>query len=208
MSSQIAVNSIDGLKDLRAAMAVYGEDTLGALGAVLTEVRRTNRWLQADGPAYWQDQIKRRREKVASAQAELFRKKLAKNASMSEQVENLKRAEAHLQDAEKRLVMTRKWATQFQHAVLEYQGSVRRLKTMASGEIPAGMNLLSRLIDALEAYLQVSAPTTSSIPDPTAVPAAMESIATKMLDDEPPPREDSDEEEPAEDPAAELEGLA
>ena len=45
-------------------MALYGEDTLGALGAVEAEVRRTLRWVQEERPYYWQEQIKRRREQV------------------------------------------------------------------------------------------------------------------------------------------------
>ena len=65
MSSQASVRSIDTLKDLRVALALYGEDTLGASGAVEAEVRRTLRWLQEEQPVYWQDQIKRRREQVS-----------------------------------------------------------------------------------------------------------------------------------------------
>jgi hypothetical protein len=62
MSSQASVHSIDALKDLRVALALYGEDTLAALGAVEAEVRRTQRWLEEERPFYWQEQIKRRRE--------------------------------------------------------------------------------------------------------------------------------------------------
>src|SRR5206468_8161861 len=60
MSSQADVRSIDELKNFRVALALYGEDTLGTLGAVEAEVRRTLRWLQEERPVYWQDQIKRR----------------------------------------------------------------------------------------------------------------------------------------------------
>jgi hypothetical protein len=67
MSSQAEVRSIDALKDFRTALALYAEDTLAALGAVEAEVRRTGQWLQQDRPGYWQEQIKRRREQVASA---------------------------------------------------------------------------------------------------------------------------------------------
>jgi hypothetical protein len=73
MSSQASVRSIDTLKDLRVALALYGEDTLGAIGAVEAEVRRTLRWLLEERPVYWQNQIKRRREQVSSARAEVFK---------------------------------------------------------------------------------------------------------------------------------------
>ena len=204
MSSQIAVNSIDALKDLRVALALYGEDTLAALGAVDAEIRRTNLWLQQDRPAYWQNQIKKSREQIASAKAELFRKKLGKGQGSSpstvEQVENVRKAEARLQDAEKRLILTRKWQTHFQQAALEYHAATRRLKTQAAGEAPRGVNLLSRLIDALEAYIRVS-PVSGSVTvasSKTATPE-LESIATKMIDDEPPADEISNDDSSARD---------
>ncbi len=113
MSSQAAVHSIDELKNLRVALALYGEDTLGTLGAVEAEVRRTLRWVEEERPVYWQEQIKRRREQVAMARSDVFRRNLQKrpdyNPAMSEQKEALRKAEASLQDAEKRLVLVRKW---------------------------------------------------------------------------------------------------
>ena len=162
MSSQAAVHSIEELKNFRVALALYGEDTLGTLGAVEAEVRRMLRWVEEERPAYWHDQIKRRREQVAMARADVFRRNLQKkpdyNPAMSEQKEALRKAEASLQDAEKRLVMVRKWQPLLRHAVLEYHASVQRLKDIAAGDVPSGVNLLTRIVDALEAYLQVAPP--------------------------------------------------
>jgi hypothetical protein len=162
MSSQASVRSIDTLKDLRVALALYSEDTLGAIGSVESEVRRTLRWLQEEQPVFWQNQIKRRREEVSSARAEVFKKNLQKrpdyNPPMSEQKENLRKAEASLQDAEKRLAAVKKWQPLFKHAVLEYHASVQRIKDLSAGDVPRAVNLLSRMIDSLEAYLRVAPP--------------------------------------------------
>lgn len=70
MSSQATVLSVDALKQFRSALALYGEESLAALGAVEAEVRRTVLWLEQDRPGYWQDQIKRRRELVSQARGE------------------------------------------------------------------------------------------------------------------------------------------
>jgi hypothetical protein len=162
MSSQASVRSIDTLKDLRVALALYSEDTLGAIGSVEAEVRRTLRWLQEEQPVFWQNQIKRRREEVSSARAEVFKKNLQKrpdyNPPMSEQKDNLRKAEASLQDAEKRLAAVKKWQPLFKHAVLEYHASVQRIKDLSAGDVPRAVNLLSRMIDSLEAYLRVAPP--------------------------------------------------
>ena len=191
MSSQAAVRSIDDLKSLRVALALYGEDTLGTLGAVEAEVRRTLRWVEEERPAYWQEQIKKRRELVAMARADVFRRNIQKrpdyNPAMSEQKEALRKAEASLQDAEKRLVMVRKWQPTLRHAVLEYHASVQRLKDMAAGDVPSGVNLLTRIVDALEAYLQVAPPSGLSLGGEaasasTTAPAQFVSIATTVMD--------------------------
>jgi hypothetical protein len=188
MSSQATVHSIDALKELRTALALYGDDTLGALGAVEAEVRRTMRWLQDERPYYWQEQIKRRREQVALARSDLFRRQLQKRPDytppMSEQKENLRKAEASLQDAEKRLAMVRKWQPLFKQAVLEYHASVQRLKDLSAGDVPRAVNLLTRIIDALEAYLRVAPPSGLGLPGLSSggAPAPFVSIATEILD--------------------------
>jgi hypothetical protein len=189
MSSQASVHSIDALKDLRTALALYGDDTLGALGAVEAEVRRTLRWLQDERPYFWQEQIKRRREQVSLARSDLFRRQLQKRPDytppMSEQKENLRKAEASLQDAEKRLAMVRKWQPLFKQAVLEYHASVQRLKDLSAGDVPRAVNLLTRLIDALEAYLRVTPPSGIGSEPAFAIGGAPEpfaSIATQIFD--------------------------
>ncbi|MGO9920235.1 MAG: hypothetical protein ACLQIB_36785 [Isosphaeraceae bacterium] len=189
MSSQATVHSIDALKELRTALVLYGEDTLGALGAVEAEVRRTMRWLQDERPYYWQEQIKRRREQVGLAKSELFRRQLQKRPDytppMSEQKENLRKAEASLQDAEKRLAMVRKWQPLYKQAVLEYHASVQRLKDLSASDVPRAVNLLSRLIDALESYLRIAPPSGLGLEPGLATggaPAPFVSIATEILD--------------------------
>jgi hypothetical protein len=196
MSFQAEVRSIEALKDFRTALALYGDDTLAALGAVELELRRTVYWLEQDRPLYWQEQIKRRREMVAAARSELFRRQLQKtpehSPSMVEQKENLRRAEASLQDAEKRLVLVRKWQPMLRQAILEYHGSIQRIKGLAAADVPSAVNLLSRIIDAIEAYLRVAPPSTTPLAaNPAAPPmtaaAEFETIAVKALDEEPPP---------------------
>jgi hypothetical protein len=188
MSSQATVHSVEALKQFRSALALYGEETLAALGAVGAEVRRTVLWLEQNRPGYWHDQIKRRRELVSQAKAEVFRKKIQKrpdyNPPMSEQMDNLRKAEASLQEAEKRLTLVRKWQPRLQHAVLEYQASVQRLKDISATDMPNAALLLGRIVDSLEAYLRVQPPSVAGLEaDPAAGRAspAMEEIANRLI---------------------------
>jgi hypothetical protein len=196
MSNQAAVHSIEALKELRVALALFGEDALGALGAVEMEVRRTVQWLQHDRRLHWQDQIKRRREQVAAAKAELFRRELQKtpdySPSCSEQKELLRKAEAGLREAETKLALVKKWDPLLQQAVFEYHGTIRRIKDLASGDVPRAMARLERMIDALEAYLRVAPPSGVGGRSP------LEEVAGAILDDEPgAPADDAAEDAPA-----------
>lgn len=191
MSSQATVHSVDALKHFRGSLALYGEETLAALGAVDAEVRRTVLWLEQNRPGYWHDQIKRRRELVSQARGEVFRKKLQKRPDytppMSEQVENLRKAEASLMEAEKRLALVRKWQPRLQHAVLEYHASVQRIKDLAATDVPNAALLLGRIVDAIEAYLRVQPPSGAGLnADPAAGRAspAMESIAMGAIEED------------------------
>jgi hypothetical protein len=120
---------------------------------------------------------------------------------MSEQMDNLRRAEASLQDAEKRLTMVRKWQPALQHAVLEYHASVQRLKDLAATDVPTAVTLLTRLVDALEAYLRVQPPSGTGL-EPAMGRAApeLEAIASRILD-EPVAVAVAEPPSPAEDPA-------
>jgi hypothetical protein len=147
------------------------------------EAKRTGQWLQHDRRSYWQEQIKRRREQVAMAKAEVFRRKLAKTADYtpahSEQKELLRKAEASLHEAETRAALVKKWEPALQQAILEYHGSSRRITDLASGDVPRALVKLERMIDALEAYLRV----------PTAVGrttmSPLESVAGAIMAEEP-----------------------
>jgi hypothetical protein len=166
MGEQATVHSIEALQGFRAALATFAEEIEGALGAVDMEVRRTIQWVQYDRRQFWQEQIKKRREQVAMARAEVFRRKLQKtddyNPAMSEQKELLRHAEASLRDAEVRAALVKKWEPMLQQAALEYRASTRRIKATAA-DVPRAIFVLGRMVEALEAYLREAPPTAGEI---------------------------------------------
>jgi hypothetical protein len=216
MSNQVDVQSIDALKEIRVALALFGEDALGALGAVEMEIRRTLQWLEHDRRLYWQDQIKRRREWVASAKAEVFRRELQRtpdySPSCSEQKEMLRKAEAGLREAEMKLALVKKWEPALRQAVFEYHGTTRRIKDLAGGDVLRAMGRLERMIDALEAYVRVAPPSGQGHDGRS----PLEVVGSAIVDEEDgdlPPEAGAVEEpaapgEPGDDPVANPENLA
>ncbi len=192
MSSQADVRSIEALKEFRAALALYAEEAGGALGSVKMEARRTLFWLQHDRKTYWTEQVKRRREQVSAARAEVARRRLAKTPehtpAMSEQKELLRQAEAGLRDAEAKVMLIKKWEPAFQQAVFELHASLRRITDLGATHVPRGSMLLGRLVDALEAYLRESPPTGIGLAGAEALAAVTGPI---LAEDEAEPIEES-----------------
>ena len=92
--------------------------------------------------------------------------------------------------------MVRKWQPLFHQAVLEYHGSVQRLKDLAAADVPRAVNCPGadhrrpRGLSSGGAALGAGpAPTTSQgVSAATSLaPAEFETIASQILDAEPPP---------------------
>ena len=160
--STASVRSVEAIQDLRAALGTFGEEAGGALGAVDMEIRRTLQWLTIDQKAHWVGEIKKRREKVAIARAELAKRRLSAinggSAHNTEQKENLEKAERRLEDAEKRQAMIKKWEPKLQQAVLEYKSQARRLNDLIGGDLPRSAAFLDRVLNAIEAYTSLAPP--------------------------------------------------
>ncbi len=161
MGEQATVHSIEALKDFRAALATFADEASAALGAVDMEVRRTIQWVQYDRRTYWQEQIKRRREQVAMAQAEVFRRKLAKtpdnNPAMSEQKELLRKAEASLREAEQSRRAREEVGARAPAGgprVSRQHAADRRRRQRR----PRAIFVLGRMVDALDAYVREAPP--------------------------------------------------
>jgi hypothetical protein len=118
----------------------------------------------------------------------VFRRKLAKTAdytpAYSEQKELLRRAEAHLRDAETRAALVKKWTSVLPQAVLEYHASARRITDLSRGEIPRAVGKLTRMVEALEAYLREAPPTGGAVPPPAGTRSPLEAVADAILADD------------------------
>ena len=198
MSSQASVRSIDSLKDLRVALALYGEDTLGALGAVEAEVRRTLRWLQEERPFTGKSRSSGAASKCPWPAPRSSRKTFRKGPITTRRCPSRKRTcerpRLSLQDAEKRLAAVKKWQPLFKQAALEYHASIQRLKDLAAATCRGPSTCSRRMIDSLEAYLRVAPPSGVDMPlsgpggtgaATMAIPAAqVDSVAAKVLDED------------------------
>lgn len=164
MAETADVLSIDAIRDFRAALCTFADDAKAALDDVEFDLRRTVEWLTNEQRLFWQGEIKRWEQKLGEAKAELARKKLSKfldrKPDTSQEEKKVKLCETRLEEAHHKLALCKRWLPELQHAVQEYRGQSQPLADMIDAEIPRGIGRLERMIDALESYLRLSAPST------------------------------------------------
>jgi hypothetical protein len=163
MGESAQVNSIDALKMLYEGIVQYRDDAKNALVSVEMECRRASDFLNQQ-KSYWNEELKRRKEKLAMAQSELHRKKLqAKPGGVvqdSDQKEAVRIATLRVREAEQKIETCKRWTSPLQHAIDEYHGKSRPLGDLLEGDVEKGLGLLERMIVALEAYIRMAPPET------------------------------------------------
>src|SRR5262249_54846561 len=141
MAETARVESIDALKAFRRALYKFAEGASVALGDAESEVHRAQIWLDTEQKSYWTGQIRIRHEAVARAKEAVRMKKLYKDASGSRQSavdeeKALAIAQRKLEEAERKLVATKKYSAEVQKSYHMYKGSVQRFTTVVEVDVP------------------------------------------------------------------------
>jgi hypothetical protein len=167
MADTANVNSIDALTDFRVAWVRFGEDARNALTDVDFELRRTIDWVNNDQRLYWQAEIKRANQALSQARTELHRKKLGETESRhpdtTVEERKVRAAKERLELSEDKLEAVRSWGPELAHAAQEYRSHSQPLGDMLEGDCKRALSALDRMIDALESYLALVAPSTPEI---------------------------------------------
>jgi hypothetical protein len=172
MSQGANVRSVDAIKDFKVALINFAEEARIALGATEMELRQVRNWLLRDQLSYWQSQVKRCQERMSMARADLFRRQLSQSnsdaISDTEQKEAVREAQRKLREAEDKVATIKKWVPILEHALSEYHSQSQPLGDRLSGSFAATLNVLDRMITALDSYLAMAPPTAPVAPRPRA----------------------------------------
>jgi hypothetical protein len=126
------------------------------------ELKRMRDWLERDQLSYWQMQVKRRHEAMMMARTELYRRRISQQGSDAisdtEQKEALQEAQRRLRVAEEKVEVVKKLIPIFHHAMAEYISRATPLADHLSGGVDRSLGSLTKMIDSLEAYLALNAP--------------------------------------------------
>ncbi|MCS7160097.1 MAG: hypothetical protein RMJ19_06460 [Gemmatales bacterium] len=176
MAEKARVLSVEVLEELRAALVLFRQDASAALSSVALVIERAYVWLEQQ-ERFWKQEIRKREEAVSEARLELQRRKmmeiLDRPADTTEQEKALRRAQARLEEAERKLRAVKAWLVQWPRAVNEYRPIGQRLADFVDVEMLQLLAWMQGRIQALEAYLAAQPPAVAS-ETPTAVPTLAE----------------------------------
>jgi hypothetical protein len=167
MDASANVNSVDVIKDFRTSWVRFSEDARNALTDVDFDLSRTMEWLTNEQRLYWQTEIKRANEMLSRARTELHRKKLGgfgeHKPDTTVEEKRLRTAKERLELCEEKLETVKRWIPELQHAAQEYRTQSQPLADMLEGDFRRALGKLDRMLDAIEAYLSLQAPSTPAV---------------------------------------------
>ncbi len=168
------VTNIDAIVAFRAAVVSFLDRGPAALGSLRQETHRTMLWLEQEQPRYWQEQLRRGYDKIASARSNLDACRMKtvaghRSACIEEQVA-LRKAKARVDYCLEQVDITRRWALRAREQADEFLGKIAPLDRDFDQEVPKMIAVLEQMILAIEAYQDVTRAIESDAPMESSLP--------------------------------------
>lgn len=163
MSKVAKVQNIEVLKEFRLALLAFAEKATNAVGEADAEVQRVTSWVENEQSTFWASEGRKRQAAVNKAKEDLRFKQLFKSpsggkASTVDEEKALASAMRKLAEAEQKMAAVKKWSRQLNKEGHMYRGSVQRLATTVSVDVPNAAAKINRMLIALDAYIAVALP--------------------------------------------------
>jgi hypothetical protein len=177
---------VEAIRDFRGCYLVYCDEVKESLATADHETRHMKSWISAQAQ-YWKKEIRACEERLSQAKNALFRKELQKTAAgrtpdVIEEKKAVARAKEALEHAHKKLANCKRWEIEFERAIGEYEGPARQLSGEVEGDPPRAVSHLDRILDSLDAYMQL-APVRTPIPvEKPSVKEAAPSFASRGVE--------------------------
>jgi hypothetical protein len=163
MSDTARIHSIDAVMAFKTSMVKFTEIANVALSSAEGELRRMMVWLESEQLMHWQTQIRKRQEALTRAKDAVRQKMLypdstGRTPTPVEEWKQQKICQQRLEEAEQKLVNTRRAIRLLEKEMQVYKGSVQRFATMVQSDVPRATERLDRAFGHLETYVSMTAP--------------------------------------------------
>lgn len=207
--SQARVESLDVLKGFKVALVKFIEAANVALVDAESDLNRTRLWIETEQSTHWQRQIRQRQDKLARAEEALRMKKVFKDVtgarqSYIDEEKAVQKARRALEEAQHKAAATTAWKRKMEKVSHDFRGSIQKLSTTVSADLPAAVARVENLLRTLEQYVALGPSETGSTAEAGALPGGAspaaepgQSMARGVIDEPPPPESPSQPGPPA-----------
>lgn len=162
--SEAKVDSIEQIKAFKRALWRFAEVANAALSEAEADAQSTLRWLENDQRSYWALNVRKSQELVSRCEEALRHKRLFKDASgripsAVDEEKALQKAKRQLEYAQQRVENVKRYTPRLQREIMLYKGQVQKLSTFVAADIPAAAGKLDKIVETLDAYVNVGMPT-------------------------------------------------
>jgi hypothetical protein len=164
MNQLAHVESTDPLKEFRVALCQFAAVAATALEEAEMEVQRTVAWLGQEQLARWKTEVRQRGERLKQAELALKSKKYYLRSELDgarafdEEQKAVNAARRRLEEAQQKLEHVRRWIPQLEQEAFNFKGMIQGMYHVVEVEIPNARAQIDRMVDALEGYGAVAAP--------------------------------------------------
>jgi hypothetical protein len=157
MSDSAHVESLDALKEFKAALVTFGVDVMEALAAAETQIQRLLDGLEQQRK-HWLAVVRQRQEELTQAKAVLAQKRWGhhndgRGPGRTDAELAVRHAEQRLREAEAKVETVKRWLLHLPREIGEYQGPARQLGGWIDADLKVGVAVLDRRLGAIEGYL-------------------------------------------------------
>src|SRR5688500_4794101 len=185
--AEARVESIEAIANFKRALFKFAEAANSALTDAEADLVGVHRWLETEQRVYWQNNVRKATELVSRCEEALRHKRIFKDASgrtpsAVDEEKALAKAKRMKEHAEEKLENVRRYTPRLAREIMIYKGQVQRFATFIAADIPVAAAKLDKMVDSLEAYVNLAA-SDASVPTPVSQPAADE-VTSQPLPEE------------------------
>jgi hypothetical protein len=203
MGESAQVNSIAAIEEFRRALVKFGQQAAQALCEMETEIRRSFDWITHDQLKYWQSEIQRSGRALLEAKTELLNAQTSRRMddyvpTCLQERKKVERIRQRQELAQSKVEAVRRWGQVIAREIDEFKVRSAQLSTMLDSDVPKALSSLDRILQSLDAYLQLAAPNLAPSPIPSLAsgePVGFSDMVREPIDARPPAAADDDQPE-------------
>ncbi len=167
MSSPARIDSIEALKNLRTFICNIARKISTAIDDADFEISHTLDWLKHDRYPYWKNEIRIRNDQLVRAKLELKRKQILESAMggghyYTDEMKAVAVAQRRFDEAEDKLKKVSRWIPELEKESHNCHAAMQSLSNFVHIDIPNKRAEIDEMIYALEAYINVTSPSTAA----------------------------------------------